>query len=153
MDGTLVDCRDLQNMAIVDEFLHMKWIYSITNNCPHPRTLARQHMTSCSLCIPGGLQCNKGANLFPPKSRSERYFTLQPNESASQVEEEIVLMNSPNPCMYSRDVVIRVRGSAPTSAGSFATDLKYTWVSPPGESRTVQTNNIVGRSRDQDTNG
>ena len=54
--------------------------------------------------------------------------------------------------MYSRDVVIRVRGSTPTSAGSFATDLKYTWVSPPGESRTVQTNNIVGTSMNEEAN-
>ena len=92
----------------------------------------------------------KEANLFAAESRYERYFTLQPNESASEVEEEIVLLNKPNPCMYSRDVVLRVRGSSPTSEGSFATDLKYTWVTPPGESRSVQTNSIVGRSRNRE---
>ena len=132
-DGTVVDCKSLQFRTVGDDVLRIKWTYNVTNNCPYPRTLARQHMTSCSLCIPPGLQCTKASHVFPPRSGEERYFTLQPYERATQTEEEDVSLSSVNPCMYSRDIVIRMRGSTPTS-GSFAIDLKYTWVSP----RTVQ---------------
>ena len=133
-DGTVVDCKSLQFTTIGDDSLRIKWTYSLSNNCPYPRALGRQHMTSCSLCIPPGLQCTKTSHVFPPRSGAERHFTLQPYERAIATEEEVVFLNSANPCMYSRDVILRLRGSTPTSVGSFAVGLKYTWVSPRSQS-------------------
>ena len=133
MNGTVMECDQLQFVTIRDDSLRIKWTYHLTNNCPHPRMLARQHLTSCSVCMPSGLDCTKATQVFFPRSTAERYFTLQPYERAEETEEVIVLLNSQTRCMFSRKVGVMVLGSG---AGSFTIDLKYAWVSPTDESQT-----------------
>jgi len=153
-DGTVVDCKALRlitNRTVDDEYLQIKWTYRATNNCPYPRTFARQHIKACTLCIPPGLQCTKEAYAFRPESSAERHFTLPPNGSATSVEEQTIVLDKPSPCMYSRDVVVRIRGNRLTSVGSFATDVKYTFVSPSVRPKGDETNNFVGAGIGGDT--
>ena len=146
--GTVMDCEQLQFATIEDDFLRIKWTYSLTNNCPHPRMLAWQYVLSCSLCMPSSLECTKESQVFSPRPGGERYFTLQPYEIATEIEEEVVLLNSPTQCMYSRRVLLEVQGLGHNVA-SFTIDLKHAWVSPTGETQTVQTKAGKGKGKGQ----
>ena len=133
MNGTVMECDQLQFATIEDDSLRIKWTYSITNNCLHPRMLVRQHLTSCTVCMPSGLDCTKASQVFSPRSNVERYFILQPHERATEAEEVIVLLNATAQCMFSRKVGVLVLGSG---AGTFTIDLKYAWVSPTDKNQT-----------------
>ena len=130
LDGFVVDCGAIQFAQVTQDFLKIMWEYRITNNCPHTRTLARQSMSGCSVCIPAGLDCKKASVVFRPVSAEDRKVTLAPGESAVETEEETLdLTKTDTACMYSRDIVLRIKGGD-ASTGSFAADKKLSFVGP-----------------------
>ena len=87
-------------------------------------------MTKCSVCIPSGLECQKASIVFKPSSPEDRKVMLAPGESVVEIEEETLdLTKSSAPCMYSRDIVLRIKGGD-ASTGSFAADEKLSFVGP-----------------------
>jgi hypothetical protein len=130
LDGFVVDCQSVMFAQTTQKTIKVIWGYRITNNCPHMRILARQSMTGCSVCVPSGLECTQASTLFQPTSPQNRKVTLAPGESAVEIEEETIdLTKSDTGCMYSRDVVLRIKGGE-ASTGSFAIDKKLSFVGP-----------------------
>ena len=88
-------------------------------------------MSGCSVCVPAGLDCKKASVVFRPASAEDRKVTLAPGESAVETEEEILDLttNANTACMYSRDIVLRIKGGD-ASTGSFAADKKLSFVGP-----------------------
>ena len=130
MDGFVVDCKSMQFAQTTQDFIKVTWEYRVTNNCPHTRTLARQSMSGCSVCIPSGLQCKKSSIVFKPASPEDRKVMLAPGESAVETEEEMLDLTKSNAsCMHSRDIVLRIKGGD-ASTGSFAADKKLSFVGP-----------------------
>ena len=124
-----MDCAAVQFAQVTHDFLKITWEYRITNNCPHTRTLARQSMSGCSVCMPAGLDCKKASVVFRPASAEDRKVTLAPGESAVETEEETLDLTTNSACLYSRDIVLRIKGGD-ASTGSFAADKKLTFVGP-----------------------
>jgi hypothetical protein len=134
--GYLVDCRDVTTTGgTAGDLVDVTWTYSLSNTCESSaRTVARQHLDSCALCLGAGLQCEKELNFFKATADNcavnpeGQGLQLPPSCTITETVVEKIQVGSVEQgrCMYTKDVSLRAVGDG--SSEPFSN--KFSFVAP-----------------------